>query len=283
MTVIARLVLREAARRRLVLAVVLLTLAAIGLTGWGFAQIPRIGGGRPISPDQVRFIASQLVILLAFMFSFVLALSAAFIAAPAISGEAESGIALAVLARPLSRTRYVLGKWVGLAVLLLLYAAASTALELATVRVAVGYDPPNPLPAFAFLYLEGLVLLTLGLALSTRLSGMVGGVIALVLFGLGWLGGIVGGVGDAFNDATLTRIGTVTRLVLPTDGLWRGAVNALEPSAVLTALRGVGGPAVAANPFVAATPAPPALIVWALVWIAIVLGAAVWSFRAREV
>lgn len=281
--VIARLVVREALRRRLVLATVILTLAAIALTGWGFGQIPKIGGGRPISADQVRLIASQLVILVGFMFSFVLALSAVFMAAPAISGETESGIALAVLARPLSRTRYVAGKWLGLAALLLVYAAAASALELAAIHVAVDYDPPNPPEAFRFLFLEALVLLTLAVALSTRLSGMVGGVVALVLFGMAWLGGIVGGVGDAFGDPTLTRIGTVTRLVLPTDALWRGAVHALEPAAVLTGLRGAPGAAVAANPFVAIAPVPAALVLWAIVWIALVLGLAVWSFRSREI
>lgn len=283
MLVVARLVLREAARRRLVLAVVLLTIVAIALTGWGFARIPDIGGARPISPDQVRLVASQLVILVAFMFSFVLALSAVFIATPAISGETESGIALALLARPLSRTSYVVGKWIGLAVLLLVYAGASIAVELTVVRIAVGYETPHPAEALAYLFAEGLVLLTLGLALSTRLSGMVGGVVALVLFGMAWLGGIVGGVGQAFDDPTLTRLGTITRLVLPTDGLWRGAVNALEPAAVLAALRGAPGPAVAANPFFAASGQPTSFVLWSLAWIALVLGVAVWSFRAREV
>jgi len=279
--VIAGLVLREAVRRRLVLAVVLLTVLAIALTSWGFSRIPYLGA-QPLPPDQVRLVASQLVILVGFMFSFVLALSAVFVASPAISGEVESGIALAVLARPLSRTSYVVGKWLGLAALLLVYTAGSVLLDLAAVRAVVDYQAPRPLEAVAFLYAEGLVLLTLALALSTRLSGMVGGVIALVLFGMAWIGGIVGGVGQAFDNATVTHVGTATKLLLPTDGLWRGAVYALQPAAVLTGGRGAG-PAIAANPFFASSPPPEAFIAWSIAWIAAMLAVAVWSFCAREV
>lgn len=282
MLTVARLVLVEALRRRLLLALVILTLLAVALTGWGFSRLPTLGR-TPLPIEQVRLIASQLVILVGFMFSFVLALSAAFVAAPAISGEVESGVALAILARPLSRPAYVVGKWLGLAALLLIYAGGSMALELVAVRLAVDYEPPRPLEAFAFLYAEGLVLLTLALALSTRVSGMVGGVIALTLFGMAWMGGIVGGVGQAFDNAVVTHVGTATKLVLPTDGLWRGVVYALEPVSVVTAVRGAPGAAIAANPFFAATAPPLPFTLWAVAWIAGVLALALWSFRRREV
>jgi ABC-2 type transport system permease protein len=279
--VIARLVLVEAARRRLVLAVIGLTILAVLLTSWGFSRIPYVGTV-PLTPTQVTLVAAQLTILVTFMFSFVLALSAVFVAAPAISGETESGIALAVLARPLSRLHYVLGKWIGLAVLLLVYAAGSVTLELVAIRVAVGYTPPAPITALVHLYFESLVLLTLGVALSTRLSGMVGGVIALVLFGMTWIAGIVGGVGSILGNDTLVRVGTIVKLILPTDGLWRGAVHALETPAFFTAAR-LAGPVAAANPFFAPDPPPVAFEAWAVAWIVVVLAAGVWSFRTREV
>jgi ABC-type transport system involved in multi-copper enzyme maturation permease subunit len=282
MAIIAWLVVREVTRRRLVLAVIVLTLLAVALTSWGLSRLPTLGA-RPPTPDQVRLIASQLVILIGFMFSNVLGLSAAFVAAPAISGEVETGIALAVIARPLSRASYVLGKWVGLAALLLVYTAGAITLELLAVRAVVDYEAPHPLETIAYLYAEGLVLLTLSLALSTRLSGMVGGVVALVLFGMAWMGGIVGGLGQAFDNATVMHVGTATRLLLPTDGLWRGAVYALEPAAILTAARNLPGPATAANPFYAGADVPAAFLIWVAFWLALVLGLAVWSFRSREI
>jgi len=45
--------------------------------------------------------------------------------------------------------------------------------------------------------------LTLGLLLSTRLSGMVCGIIAVVLFGIAWIGEIGGGIEVASDNATI--------------------------------------------------------------------------------
>src|SRR5206468_8408222 len=77
---IARLQLQELLRRRLFLVLLLLTVVVIALTTWGFSRIPSLGEGqaRPISDVQRAAIASQLLILVMFMFSFVLAFSAVF-------------------------------------------------------------------------------------------------------------------------------------------------------------------------------------------------------------
>ena len=280
--VIARLVIREAARRRLLLALLALTVLVIALTGWGFSRIPTIvQRGAPLTDLQVKLIASQFLILTMFMLSFVLALSAVFIAAPTVSGEVESGIALALLSQPLGRAEYIVGKWLGLAALVVVYAGGAAAIELGVVNAVVGYAPPEPLPFVGFIVAEGIAIMTFALLLSTRLSGMVGGVIALVLFGIAWIGGIVGGLGAAFDNAPILHVGTVTKLVLPTDGLWRGAVFALEPQALL-ATGAQAGPAIAANPFYASAALPLAYELYVVAWIAGMLALAVMSFNARE-
>ncbi len=280
--VIARLVIREAGRRRLLLALLILTLIVVALTGWGFSRIPTITqGGVPLPDLQVKLVASQFLIVTMFMFSFVLAMAAVFVAAPQISGDVESGIALAILSRPIGRSEFVVGKWLGLAALVAIYAGGAAAIELGVVNAVVGYVPPEPLTFIAFVIAEGLTLMTLALLLSTRLSGMVGGVIALVLFGIAWIGGIVGGIGTAFDNAAITHVGTVTKLLLPTDGLWRGAVYALEPQSFVAA-GSQAGPAAAANPFFAATPAPLSFELYVVGWVILVLGLAVYSFHTRE-
>jgi ABC-type transport system involved in multi-copper enzyme maturation permease subunit len=280
--VIARLVLREAARRRLLLALLLLTLLVIALTGWGFSRIPTITQrGAPLPDLQVKLVSSQFLIVTMFMFSFVLAMAAVFIAAPQISGEVESGTALAILSRPIGRAEYVGGKWLGLAALVTVYAGGAAAIELGVVNAVVGYIPPEPLAFIAFVITEGLVIMTFALLLSTRLSGMVGGVIALVFFGIAWIGGIVGGIGAAFDNAGITHVGTATKLILPTDGLWRGAVYALEPQ-TLVAAGTQAGPAAAANPFYASAAAPLSFELYVVGWVAVVLVLAVYSFHTRE-
>ncbi|HEV8536958.1 MAG TPA: ABC transporter permease [Candidatus Limnocylindria bacterium] len=281
--VVAREVLHEASRRKLLLALVALTILVIALTVWGISRIDDLrSAGQPLPDVQKKTIVSQLLILVMFMFSWVLSLASVFVAAPAISGELESGVALALLARPMSRAEYVIGKWLGLVALVLAYGVSAAVIELFAVQAVSGYMPPHPIEFLAFVMAEGVVILTFALMLSTRLAGMVGGVIAAILFGIAWMGGIVGGVGVAFNNATITHVGTATKLILPTDGLWRGAVWSLEPAVIIAAQAGVG-PAVAANPFFAAEPPPAAYVAWATAWILGMLALAVWSFRSREV
>ena len=280
---IARLQLQELLRRRLFLVLLLLTVVVIALTTWGFSRIPSLGEaqGRPISEVQRAAVASQLLILVMFMFSFVLAFSAVFAASPAISAEVESGITLALLARPITRLEYVVGKWLGLLATVLIYAIPAASIQMLLVQIVVGYSPPHPLEFLAFVVGEAVVLLTFSLLLSTRFAGMVGGVSGLILWGLAWMGGIVGGVGLVFDNATLTHVGTASKLILPTDGLWRGAVWSLEPASLIAAARAAGA-AAAANPFFAADPPAALYVLWSVVWITFVLALAVWSFTRKE-
>src|SRR2546430_14970144 len=144
MLTIARLTVLEAWRRKLLLALALLTLVVIVLTSWGFSRLPTMNG---VTPAEVRVAASQLTILVAFMFSGVLALGATLVAAPSIASDIESGIALAILPRPIRRSEVLIGKWLGLSALIALYAALSGVLRMVGVWVATGYTPPNPVEA----------------------------------------------------------------------------------------------------------------------------------------
>ena len=104
--VIARLTIQEASRRRLLLALVVLTLIVVGFSAWGFQKITTVtrSNGQPPSQEEIILITSQLLIVVTFMFSGVLALSAAVVAGPLISSEVESGLLLSILARPVRRS-----------------------------------------------------------------------------------------------------------------------------------------------------------------------------------
>jgi ABC-type transport system involved in multi-copper enzyme maturation permease subunit len=180
------------------------------------------------------------------------------------------------------RSEVVIGKWLGLATLVAIYAAGSAFLELAAVNWATGYMPPHPIELVIYVGTEGLALLSLGLLLSTRLSGITGGVIALVAWLMGWIAGIVGDIGTALQNQAVQNVGTISHLLLPTDLLWRGAVYAMEPDAVLAALRAAGTVA-RANPFSAVDPPPIQFLAWVVVWFSLMLALSVWSFRTREI
>ena len=282
--VFARLTVQEASRRRLLLALLILTLLVVGFSGWGFNKITTVtrSDGTVLPAQQVTLISSQLLIVITFMYSGVLALSAAVVAGPLISSEVESGLLLSMLARPVRRSEVVIGKWLGLAILVAIYAAGSAALELTAVNWATGYVPPHPIELVLYVAAEGLALLSLGLVLSTRLSGITGGVIALVAWLIAWIAGVVGDIGTGLQNSALQNVGTISHLLLPTDGLWRGAVYAMEPDVILTALR-AAGTAGRANPFSAVDPPPTAFLAWVVVWFGLMLALSIWSFRTREI
>ena len=285
---VAKATVREASRKKLVLALGLITVVGIALTGFGFWRLTIlagevVGGGPRLSGAEERTVISQLLILVMFAFSFVLALSTVFMAAPTIAGELESGVAAAVLTRPLRRVELLAGKWLGLCVLTAGYVAVASGLEFLVVRVVTGYRPPHPFEFFLFLTGEALVTLTLTTLISTRLSPVTGGVVALGGFMLAWMGGIAVALGQVLNIHAVAVVGTVTRLLMPSDGLWRGAVYSLEPAAVIAGVLGTGRTQAAANPFFASSGPPAAYVLWAIAWAVAVFAAAAWSFRRREI
>src|SRR5207237_10369700 len=106
-----RLISQYTSRRLVLLARVILPLIDVGVSSWGFNKITTVtrSDGTPLPPEQISLITSQLLIVVTFMFSGVLALSAAVVAGPLISGEVESGLLLAMLARPVRRSAVVIG------------------------------------------------------------------------------------------------------------------------------------------------------------------------------
>src|SRR5260370_28248014 len=110
--VFARLTVQESSRRRLLLALVILTLLVVGFSAWGFNKITTVtrSDGSVLPPEQVALITSQLLIVVTFMYSGVLALSAAVVAGPLISSEVESGLLLSMLARPVRRNQGGVGE-----------------------------------------------------------------------------------------------------------------------------------------------------------------------------
>ena len=282
MIVIARLTVRELVRRRIVWVLAGLSILSVGLVGLGLDRLVDLARLEGSTELEIRIGVSQVLILIAFMFSFVLAVTAAFVGAPALGGDLESGVAWAILARPLRRADILLGRWLGSAVVVIGYAVLSGALAIAVATVVAGYGPPEPLLAVAFLAGEALVLLTLTLALGSVLPSVAAGAIAVVAFGLGWMAGVMAGVAAALGVAGLATAAEVSRWLLPTDGLWRGVIYGLEPPLVVLIAAGREPALANANPFYAATPPPLPFVVWSIAWIAIVLTAATWAFERRD-
>jgi ABC-type transport system involved in multi-copper enzyme maturation permease subunit len=186
-----------------------------------------------------------------------------------------------VLARPVRRAEVVLGRWLGTVVALAVYVAAAGGIELLVVRTTTGYAPPHPLGALAYLAGVAAVVTTCAIALAARLPALAAGIVAALLFGLAWIGGIIESIGLALGNRGMADAGTVIALVFPSDALWRGALYELQP-AVFTAVAANASASQTANPFTVTSPPPVALVAWACGWIVVVIVAAVVLFRTRD-
>ena len=272
---IAALTLREAARRRVLLAVAGLTVVLLVLSAWGFSRL----AAESLTTGEARVTASIVLNLVMFGFSLIAALGTAFLAGPTLAGETESGIALAVLARPIRRSAFLLGKWLGLVVFGSSFVVLAGLAQCLVVDATVGYWPPEPVTALALLAAQTTVLLTLAVLLSTAISPMASGVVAVGLFGTTWVAGVVGAIGASLDNEAVERVGTISRMLLPTDGLWRGAMHAFQDPSALVEFGGQEGQAF---PFLSVAPLTAAYLAWALAWVAIVWGLAAASFLRRD-
>jgi ABC-type transport system involved in multi-copper enzyme maturation permease subunit len=273
---VAVLTLREAARRRVLRSLAALTVVLLGLSAWGFSRLEAEFGD--LTSGEASIATSTVLNLVMFGLSLIAALGTAFLAGPTLAGEAESGIALAVLARPVRRSAVLLGKWLGLVAFGGGFVAVAGFAQLLIVLATAGYRAPSPVTGLALLAAQTAVLLTLGLLLSTAISPMASGVVAVGLFGATWIAGVVGWVGQSLGNESLARVGAVAQMLLPTDGLWRGAMNAFQDPTVLAAF----GPDSGGSPFVSAAPPTAAYLVWVGVWVAVVLGLAALVFQRRD-
>ena len=277
---VAALTLREAARRRVLLALAVLTVLLLALSAWGFSRLAAESGGSALTSGEARLTASIVLNLVMFGYSLIAALGTAFLAGPTVAGETESGIALAVLARPIRRSAFLLGKWLGLVVFGSSFVVLAGLAECLVVWATVDYWPPQPALALALLAAQTTVLLTLTVLLATAISPMASGVVAVGLFCTTWVAGVVGGVGGALGNEAVARVGSVSRMLLPTDGLWRGAMNAFQdPSALLSFGEGAE---VGAFPFLSGATLTGSYLGWAALWVVMVWLLAAGSFVRKD-
>jgi Cu-processing system permease protein len=290
--VVARWTVLEARRRRLVLGGVVLSAAFVLLFAVGFAllyssqerdlaQAGALGSGLE-AREELLAMSTILVLLGLYGVQFLAALLGLFLGAASVSPEIDSGALHAVLARPLGRLQYLLGRFLALAGLLVAYVVVMSAALLLVARAVAGYQPGNATRAVALMVLEVLILLAVSLLGSTVLPTLANGVVMLALFGLAWLGGIIGFISTIPpGNELMANLGTAVSLLLPADAVWRGASFHVLPPSFLAASSFANGDDVGV-PFGSTAPMAPAMLAWAVAYPLACLSLAVAAFRRRD-
>ena len=294
--VVARWTVLEARRRRLLLAGVALSLAFVAVFVLGFVLLyhnqqrdlleAQAQGALPPgvfdAREELLAVATILVILGLYGVQFLAALLGLFLGVASVSPEIDSGALHAVLARPLSRLQYLLGRFLALAGLLTAYVVVMSGALLLTARAVAGYQPGSAVRTVGLMILQVLILLAVSLLGSTVLPTLANGVVMLALFGLAWLGGIIGFVASIPpGNELMANLGTAVSLLLPADAVWRGASFHVLPPSLLVASSFANGEDIQL-PFASTAPIAPAMLAWAAAYPVACLAVAVAAFRRRD-
>jgi Cu-processing system permease protein len=283
---IARFTFREARRRRLLWLGIGLGLAFLALFGIGFYlvyddirnSILMEFVGKDEQEEMLGLIANLFLMMGMFVVNFLVVLVAILTTVGAISAEISSHTIQALVTKPLRRSEILLGKWLGHAMMVTFYIVLLTGGIILVVFLISGHSPRNLTGGLALYVLEGIVLMTVSILGGTRLSTLANGVVLFMFYGLAFVGGWVEQIASLVNSDTATNIGALAGRLLPSEVLWRRASHIMAPSISLGS--DFDGP----PPFLFTfgREPPPSIVPYALVYIAVILLLAIWSFRQRD-
>jgi len=274
---IMRLTIVESLRRRVAMAALVVGLAFLALFGTGLYFIHRdiVRDHQGFGPSAAAQAAAMTFFVMAGMYAanFLAMMASVVVALETVAGEIGSGVLEAVCVRPVRRASILLGKWLGSAVLVVVYVIFLLG-GVALVAGVVAHATPQRLaPGLALICLEGILLTTITLALGTRLGPLASGIAVFGLYGLAFVGGWAEQIGTVLGNSTARLVGIVASLIMPSESLWQLASYRMQSPLI----RDLG-----ISPFSVASVPSPAMIVWAVGMLLLVLVVAVRLFATRD-
>jgi ABC-type transport system involved in multi-copper enzyme maturation permease subunit len=276
---IARLSFREASRRKILLAALLLGLLFLAVYGLGYHFImveveKEIGSMQVLELNQIR---NFLLMAGMYVVNFLTAMMTVLTSVDTLSGEIGSGTIHTLVAKPVRRWEIVMGKWLGFAGMISLYLLLMGGGVMGLVFLRSGYTAPNPLSAMAMIWLNALVLLSVSLLGGAYLSTLANGVLVFGLYGVAFIGGWIEQIGSFFTNQSASQIainiGIITSLLMPSEALWKRAAHELQSP--LVAALGI-------SPFTTRSYPSTAMVVYSILFMLVAFGLAVRRFGQRD-
>jgi Cu-processing system permease protein len=279
-SIIARMTFREAIRRRIVLTGLILGLIFLLIFSIGFHMIytaimteANDGGGNAMSRVFQAEASNFLLLAGLYAVAFLSVAMGALLSADTLAGEISSGTIQTIVTKPLRRSDVVIGKWLGFAGLLGLYSLLMSGGTVLSVYFQSEYVPDNLLAGLSLIYLEALVVMTVALACSSAMPALATGGLVFGLYGLAFIGGWIEQIGAIFRNQTAVQVGIVSSLIIPTEALWRRATYMMQ-SPLSSALQ--------MTPFATLSAPSVLMVVYAFVYLLVMLWMAVNTFRHRD-
>lgn len=267
---IARFTLKEIIRKRLFLALILITTLLVGV----FALLLIVAINTSLNSRSSSFndqfvlttfgiTISLLAIWATYLMTSILTI---LLTVGMISGEIEAGTFSIMIPKPLRRAEIIFGKWLAYAILLSIYNAMLFTAFLGLIYWQTSYLPNNILSAYGMIELCMFILLGLTTFFGTFLPTMANGAIAIMLFIGAPFASIIQFILPTQSNA-LQNIGAIINLIMPTDALWHNASYFLLPPIVLDLLHTTQSEA-SNIPIIGAQQMSVALLIWVFLYAA---------------
>lgn len=280
--VIVRVTLRECLRRRVLVVVVVLTLAFLALyavaTHFAFATVNasqvRQGG---TLVDANALAGATLLGLAMFATLFLGAVLAVFLTFNVVRGDAEQGLLQPIVVRPIGRTVFVAARFGAACGLCVSYTALVYGASVVITGLEGGWWPDSIVVPGVALAAGVCILAAISLLGSVYMSTIANGIAVLMIYGAGLVSGLLGQIGYALPSERLQEIGRVASWALPFDALYQAGLHALTADT-----SGFTGVIVHLGPLGGAQGAGPLLGVWALAYAAVVLAVTAVGLQRRD-
>ncbi len=273
--IIARLTFFEAARRRILLAALLLGVTFLVIYSLGFnfimQDLNRAAGDQALLKNEIY---NFLTMAGLYVVNFLTVMMTVLTSVDTLSGEISSGTIQSIATKPIRRWEIVIGKWLGFSLMLLLYVLLMAGGVVLLVQLIAGYTTPNLVRGIGLILANGMLMLSVSLMGGTVLSTLANGVLVFGLFGVAFVGGWIEQIGSFVENQAAINIGIISSLLLPSEALWKRA--AFEMRSPLVSALGF-------SPFSSSTSIPSPLMVWySLAYVLGMVLFAIWVFNRRD-
>ncbi len=273
MWIMARITLREAARRKilwtaLLAAVILLAIFAVSLR----FQVIEFRS-RPLSPFVRYQVESGMLMVGLYVCDLLAVVMTILTSIDTIAGEISSGTIHAIATKPIARWQILAGKFIGFGGMILCYVTLTFSCTVAVAWQVTGVVPQHPLRGMALIVFECLLALSVTFALGTWFSTLTAGVIALGLQAVAFLGGWLEQVSGFSQSAHIVTVGVLSSLIMPGESLWRRAAYEMQ-----TPLAG----SLSFSPFANVSIPSVVALEYAAVYLLVVLAVAIVHFQRRD-
>lgn len=225
MLTIVCMTLKEMVRRRILHVTLILTVLFLALYGTGVHFAVR---NMSTAESPLRaMIATEFLSIGLFFGSFLISFLAIMSSVGAISSEIENGTILAIVPRPIRRSKILLGRFLGYVVVLMTFAVIYYCTVILILQYTTGLHVPLKLGTILLYAVQPLVLLAVTLYGTTFLPTLANGIAVFMLYMLGVLGGMIEQIGYMLKNETLTQMGIISSLIMPADSLYRKIVSSV--------------------------------------------------------